>query len=350
MRYALIGCGRISDLHVRAAVENGIEVAALCDLLPEKAEVRRATPGCEGAAIYTDYRRMLSEVKPDLVAVTTESGAHAAIALDCIDAGCHVIIEKPIALSMADAREIIRRAEEKGVKVCTCHQNRFNKSIHLMRKALERGYFGRLLHGAAYVRWSRDAEYYAQDDWRGTWERDGGALMNQCIHDIDLLRWMMGGEVTEVTAYTDRLAHDYIEAEDFGCAIVRFANGSYGIVEGTTNIYPDDLEEKLCVFGTEGTAKAGGVSCNTLECWAFAREPHDPAEVMRGSYEDVPNVYGFGHVSVYRDVVEAIKEGRDPYITARDGAGAGHLPLRRRAPHRHPPARRRGDGRFQGKI
>ncbi len=327
MKYAIIGCGRISGLHLRAAKDNGLEIAALCDLKAEKAEQKRREAGCEGARVYTDYREMLEKEKPELVAVATESGAHAAVALDCIDAGCHVIIEKPIALSMRDAREMIRRSEEKGVRVSACHQNRFNKSVHLMREALEKGYFGRLLHGAAYVRWSRDADYYALDPWRGTWERDGGALMNQCIHDIDLLRWMMGPEITEVTAYTDRLAHGYIEAEDFGCAIVRFANGSYGIIEGTTNIYPDDLEEKLCIFGTEGTAKAGGISCNTLEAWAFEREPHDPEAVIRGSFEDVPNVYGFGHSSLYADMIAAVRDGREPYITARDGASALELVL-----------------------
>ena len=327
MKYAIIGCGRISELHLRAAHDNGLEIAALCDLKPEKAAAKRALPGCGGARIYADFREMLAKEKPELVAVTAWSGAHAGLALSCIDAGCHVIIEKPIALSMRDAREIIRRSEEKGVKVCVCHQNRFNKSVHLMREALEKGCFGKLLHGAAYVRWSRDADYYALDSWRGTWEGDGGTLMNQCIHDIDLLRWMMGPEITEVTAYTDRLAHPYIEAEDFGCAIVKFANGSYGIVEGTTNIYPDDLEEKLCIFGTEGTAKAGDISCNTLEAWAFAHEPHDPEAVVKGSFEDVPNVYGFGHTSVYADVVEAINEDRDPYITARDGTEALELVL-----------------------
>ena len=327
MKYAIIGCGRISGLHLRAARENGLEISALCDLKAEKAEARKAMPGCSEARVYTDHREMLAAEKPDLVAVATESGAHAAVALDCIDAGCSVIIEKPIALSMKDAREIVRRADEKGVKVSACHQNRFNKSIHLMREALEKGYFGKLLHGAAYVRWSRDAEYYALDEWRGTWDRDGGALMNQCIHDIDLLRWMMGPGIVDVTAYTDRLAHDYIEAEDFGCAMVRFENGSYGLIEGTTNIYPDDLEEKLCVFGTEGTAKAGGISCNTLEAWSFKRDPHDPEKVMHGSFEDVPNVYGFGHTSLYADVVAAINEGRDPYITARDGAAALELVL-----------------------
>ena len=327
MKYALIGCGRISELHLRAAKENGLEIAALCDLEKEKADGRAGMPGCGGAAIYTDYREMLEKERPALVAVTTESGSHARIALDCIDAGCHVIIEKPMALSTSDAREIIRRSRERGLRVCVCHQNRFNKSIQLMRKAKENGRFGRLLHGAAYVRWSRDREYYELADWRGTWANDGGTLMNQCIHDIDLLRWMMGPEITEVYAYTDRMAHDYIEAEDFGCAVVRFANGSYGIIEGTTNVYPDDLEEKLCVFGTRGTAKAGGISCNSLEAWDFADDERETGEVLEKGFESVPNVYGFGHTSLYADVKAAIEEGREPYVTAEDGMMAVELVL-----------------------
>jgi len=327
MKYALIGCGRISLLHLEAAHANGFEIAALCDVRPEKAAERAKLPGCGDAAIFDDHKKMLAAVRPDLVAVTTDSGNHARVALDCIDAGCGVIIEKPIALSMADAREIVRRSREKGVLVCTCHQNRFNKSVKRIRGAVEEGRFGKLLHGAAYVRWSRDREYYSLDEWRGTWKSDGGTLMNQCIHDIDLLRWMMGPEITEVYAYTDRLAHDYIEAEDFGCAVVRFANGSYGIIEGTTNVYPDDLEEKLCIFGTKGTAKAGGISCNTLEAWAFEGDESNSADVIDSAHEAVPNVYGFGHAAVYADMKEAMVTGRDPYITAEDGMRAVELVL-----------------------
>ena len=328
MKYALIGCGRISSLHLRAALDAGLEIVALCDVLPEKARAKQEEiEGCRGAAVYTDYREMIAAEAPDLVAVTTPSGLHAAIALDCIEAGCHVIIEKPIALSTADARRIVAAAKKKDVRVCACHQNRFNKSIRQIRRALDAGHFGRLLHGAAYVRWSRDREYYEQDDWRGTWKMDGGALMNQCIHDIDLLRWMMGPEITEVYALTDRLAHDYIEAEDLGCALIKFANGSYGMIEGTTNVYRDDLEEKLCIFGAYGTAKAGGISCNTLEVWDFREGAEDAEAIIDRAAESVPNVYGFGHGAVYADVVAAINGHRDPYITAEDGARAVELVL-----------------------
>lgn len=327
MKYALIGCGRISEHHLRAAAEHGLEIAALCDLIREKAEERRAMPGAQNAVIYTDHRELLACERPELVAVTTDSGNHAQVAIDCIKAGCHVIIEKPMAMSMADAREIVRLSREMDVRVCACHQNRFNKSVRRMRKAIEAGRFGKLLHGSAEVRWFRGDDYYELADWRGTWAGDGGTLMNQCIHDIDLLRWMMGPEVTEVFAYTDRLNHEVIEAEDFGCALVRFANGSYGIIEGTTNVYNDDLEEKLAIFGSHGTAKAGGISCNALEVWRFADEEGDSDRIMAKSTEDVLNVYGFGHSAVYADVIVAIAEHRDPYITAEDGMNALELVL-----------------------
>lgn len=327
MKYALIGCGRISELHLRAAAENGLEISALCDILPEAAEGKKLSHGLENAVIYTDYRELLEKEKPDLVAVTTDSGAHAEIAIACIKAGCHVIIEKPMAMSMADAREIVRLSREMDVRVCACHQNRFNKSIRRMRKAIESGRFGKLLHGNAYVRWHRGDDYYELADWRGTWEGDGGTLMNQCIHDIDLLRWMMGPEVTEVFGYTDRLNHDIIEAEDFGCAVVKFANGSYGIIEGTTNVFDDDLEEKLVVFGSKGTAKAGGISCNALEEWRFADCADDADCIKAKSSEEVDNVYGFGHGAVYADVIAAINEHRDPYITAEDGMNALEMVL-----------------------
>lgn len=328
MRYALIGCGRISPNHIEAAKNNGLEIAAICDIVPEymaeKAE-RFSLP--ESVRRYTDYRQMLAEEKPELVAVATESGKHAAIAMDCINAGCHVIIEKPIALSIEDADRIIALAKEKGVLVCANHQNRFNKSVQYIRKALEAGRFGRLLHGTAHIRWNRGQDYYTQAPWRGTWEQDGGALMNQCIHNIDLLRWMMGDEIDEVFAYTDNLKHPYIEAEDLGMALVKFRNGSYGIIEGTTNVYPQNLEETLYLFGENATVKAGGKSVNIIEEWRFADQIDDPDYVKATYHENPPNVYGYGHTPLYADMIDAIRTGRQPYVTGEDGKRALELVL-----------------------
>lgn len=331
IKYALIGCGRISPNHIEAAKNNGdkIELAAVCDLLEENIErVLTVTKSLDmDINRYIDYKEMLAKEKPTLVAIATESGEHAKIALDCIEAGCNIIIEKPIALSLSDADKIIAAAEKKGVKVCACHQNRFNKSIAKIRSALDAGKFGKLFHGTAHIRWNRGKDYYVQAPWRGTWQQDGGALMNQCIHNIDLLRWMMGDEITEVVAFTDRLTHSYIEAEDLGIGLVRFANGAYGIIEGTTNIYPNNLEETLYLFGEKGTVKAGGKSVNLIEEWRFADDDEDPEDVKKKYADNPPNVYGFGHTPLYTDVADAILNDRNPYVDAYAGRRALELVL-----------------------
>jgi len=328
LKYALIGCGRISPNHIAAAIANNLEIVALCDIVPKNMEEKMKTFNLSAAMhLYEDYQEMLEKEKPNLVAIATESGKHASIALDCIDAGCNLIIEKPIALSLEDADNIIKKSKEKGVKVCACHQNRFNKSIQKIREAIETGRFGKLLHGTAHIRWNRGKEYYTQAPWRGTWEQDGGALMNQCIHNIDLLRWMMGNDVVEVYGMTDNLAHGFIEAEDLGIALVKFSNGSYGIIEGTTSVYPKNLEETLYIFGEKGTVKAGGKSVNIIEEWIFADNLDDPEEVKEKYHENPPNVYGFGHTPLYADVIDAIKNNRDPYVTAEDGRRALELVL-----------------------
>lgn len=328
MRYALIGCGRISPNHVQAAKNNELEIVAICDIVEKNMDdtiIKFELPAT--VKKYTDYKEMLASEKPELVAIATESGKHAVIALDCIDAGCNVIIEKPIALSIKDAQAIIDRAKEKGVKLCANHQNRFNKSVQKIRDAYDKHRFGRLFYGTAHIRWNRGWEYYSRAPWRGTWAQDGGALMNQCIHNIDLLRWMMGGEVDEVMAYTDKLNHDYIEAEDLGIALVKFKNSAYGIIEGTTDIYPKNLEETLYIFGEKGTVKAGGQSVNVIEEWNFSDALDDPEYVKKTFNENPPNVYGFGHTPLYADVIDAIKNDRDPYVTGEDGKNALEMVL-----------------------
>ena len=327
MRYALIGCGRISPNHIAAAKANGLEFVAICDINPHAMHDKILKFELDPIHTYTDYKELLEKEKPELVAICTESGKHAAIALDCIDAGCNVIIEKPIALSLKDADEIIRRGREKGVKVCANHQNRFNKSIQKIRDAVDKERFGRMFYGTAHIRWCRDWEYYSRANWRGTWEQDGGALMNQCIHNADLLRWMMGNDIDEVVGMTDKLNHDYIEAEDLGIALIKFSNGSYGILEGTTDIYPKNLEETLYLFGEKGTIKAGGVSVNKIEEWRFSDQLDDPDEVKKQFAENPPNVYGYGHTPLYADVIDAIKNDRDPYVTGEDGRRALELVL-----------------------
>ncbi len=328
MKYALIGCGRISANHIVAAHNNNLDIVGICDINVTCMEDKvKKFPYLAGVARYDDYKEMLRTQRPDLVAIATESGKHAAIAIDCIEMGCNVIIEKPIALSIKDADSIIAAAERNNVKVCACHQNRFNKAVQKIHEAVEMNRFGRLLYGTAHIRWARDHEYYDRASWRGTWEQDGGALMNQCIHDIDLLRWLMGDEIEEVVGYTDRLKHPYIEAEDLGLALVKFKNGSYGVIEGTTDVFPKNLEETLYIFGEKGTVKAGGEAVNLIEEWHFSDYLDISKEVIEQFSEVPPNIYGYGHSKLYADMVAAINENRQPLVDAKAGKRAVELVL-----------------------
>lgn len=324
MKYALIGCGRIATNHMKAAVNNELEIVSVCDIIPEKMEAlltKHELDQNEAIKHYTDYKQMIEEVKPELVSIATESGNHAEIALYCIDHGVNLIIEKPMAMSIEDADEIIKRSEERGVVVSACHQNRFNVAIQELRKAVEEGRFGKLSHGSIHVRWNRNRGYYDQAPWRGTWAEDGGALMNQCIHGIDLLRWMMGDEIEDIYGVTRQQFHDYLEAEDVGMAVIKFKNGAIGTIEGTTNVYPKNLEETLYIFGENGTVKIGGTSTNNIDVWDFADET-EADNVNKGLQEQTSNVYGNGHTSLFADVIDAIKTGRKPYVDAVAGRNA----------------------------
>lgn len=324
MKYAIIGCGRIATNHVNAALNNELEVVSACDISLENIESLLLKHGINndiGIKRYTDYKKMIEENDIELIGIATESGIHAEIALYCIDHGINVIIEKPMAMSISDANEIIKCSNEKGVKVSACHQNRFNVAIQEMRKAVETGRFGKLSHGSIHVRWNRNEGYYTQAPWRGTWEQDGGALMNQCIHGIDLLRWMMGDEIYEIYGATRQQFHNYLEAEDIGMAVLKFKNGAIATIEGTTNVYPQNLEETLYLFGENGTVKIGGKSTNNIDVWEFADETEED-KAKKGLQEPTSNVYGNGHTSLYADMIDAIKNDRAPYVDAYAGKNA----------------------------
>ena len=330
MKYALIGCGRIAVNHIKAALNNKLQIVAVCDVIEEKMEALLAKYNLQNETSikrYTDYKQMLAEnADIELISIATESGLHAEIALYCIEHNKNVIIEKPMAMSIADADKIIESAQKHAVKVSACHQNRFNVAVQKMRHALEAGRFGKISHGSIHVRWNRDKNYYDQAPWRGTWAQDGGALMNQCIHGIDLLRWMMGGEIDEVYGKTKQQFHRYLEAEDLGMAVVGFKNGAVATIEGTTNVYPKNLEETLYLFGETGTVKIGGTSTNNIDVWDFADETEADAE-NKGLKEATSNVYGNGHTSLFADVIDAVKNNRQPYVDAKAGRDALELVL-----------------------
>lgn len=325
MKYALIGCGRIAVNHIKAVVNNGLEMVAACDVKAENIDALFEKTGFQKAdqvERYCNYRTMIGDhPELELVAIATPSGLHAEIALYCIEHHINVIIEKPMAMSMADADRIVEEADKYHVIVSACHQNRFNIAVQKMRKALEDGRFGKISHGSIHVRWNRNEDYYAQAPWRGTWKDDGGCLMNQCIHGIDLLRWMMGDEVVSVYGVTRQQQHHYLEAEDVGMAVVQFKNGAVATIEGTTNVYPQNLEETLYLFGETGTVKLGGKSTNNIDVWDFADET-DADQANKGLEEATSNVYGNGHTSLYADVMDAITNHRKPYVDAVAGRNA----------------------------
>lgn len=322
MKYALVGCGRVSPNHIKAAVENGFSILAVCDIdfshIDDMFE-RAVECGKENIRRYADFIEMYEKEKPELVSIALPSGLHAKAAIEAIKRGINVIIEKPMAMSIEDADEIIRLSKEMGVKVSACHQNRFNIAVQEMRTALEKGRFGQLSNAAITVRWDRGKGYYDQADWRGKFESDGGTLMNQCIHGIDLLIWMCGGDLKRVFGITKRQYHPYIEAEDVGTAVFEFGNGVVATVEGTVNVPGGSLEEHLTLIGSGGVVKLGGKSANAIDVWRFTDDPSDSKD---GFHEKTVNVYGNGHTSLFADVADAIKENREPYVNAAAGKKA----------------------------
>ncbi len=324
MKYALIGCGRVSGNHIKAAKNNNLEIVALCDIEAQKAESLAEKYELK-TKIYSDYKEMLREMKPDFVAIATSSGNHGEIATYCAENGFNFVVEKPMAMSMEEADRVIAAVEKNGVIAGVCHQNRFNIAVQELRRAVEKGRFGKLSHGSIHIRWNRDEDYYLQDDWRGKWATDGGTLMNQCIHGIDLLRWMFGDEIESVYGSTRNQQHPYIEAEDVGVAVVNFKNGAVATIEGTVNTV-DNLEQTLCVFGEKGMVRLGGMNASAVDVWCFKDE--DIADEDRREIEEkASNVYGNGHGSIYMDMIDAINNHRKPYVDLYAGKRAVELVL-----------------------
>ena len=354
LRAALIGCGRIgTKKHIEAFAANSdmIDLVAVCDLVPEKAEraaeeymkrreislnrgdeerIREedetqngqsrlssspaSEPDLQRPRVISNYKELFSS-QIDFVTIATESGNHYKNTIDFLSAGKHVLVEKPMALSSEHMDQMIALSREKKLKLAVCVQNRFNPPVHELRKAIDSGKFGRVFTATARILWNRNEEYYKQASWRGTWAMDGGTIMNQCAHNIDLLQWMLGGEVQEIFAMTENYNHPYIETEDFGAAIVRFKNGSIGIIEGTANVYPRNLEETLSVFGEKGTVVLGGLAVNKIQTWKFEGEESHP-------FMDLPDpdtVYGSGHITVFKDFARAIIDDREPFVNGEEG-------------------------------
>ena len=327
LKFAILGCGRISYKHVQGLYENREEavLVSTCDVVEDRAIAKKEEylesmkDESINVSVYTDYKKMLDNEDIDVVTIATESGYHAEIAIYAMNKGKSVIVEKPMALSIKDADNMIEAANKNNVKLCISHQNRFNKPIQKLIKSIKDNKFGKLMNGTARILWNRNEGYYKQAPWRGTWDQDGGTLMNQCIHNIDLLQWMMGGEIDKVYAECDTFLRN-IEAEDFGAIIIRFKNGAIGIVEGSACVYPKNLEETLSIFGSEGTVVIGGLAVNELKTWRFDNEDED--KIKEELQVEIDNVYGDGHTPLFKDFIDSINNNREPLINGVEGKKA----------------------------
>ncbi|RMF91571.1 MAG: gfo/Idh/MocA family oxidoreductase [Planctomycetota bacterium] len=320
--FGIVGCGLISKFHAKAIADvEDAELVACFDVRKEAAEKLAAEFGCTP---YDDLDKMLADPKVDVVTIATPSGAHMEPAVAAAKAGKHVIVEKPLEITLEKCDAIIDACREAGVVLSTIFPSRFHESSQLLKRAVESGKFGRLTIGDAFVKWWRTQEYYDSGAWRGTWALDGGgALMNQSIHSVDLLAWLMGDAV-EIQAETALLAHERIEVEDVALALLRFKNGAVGVIEATTAAYPGYLK-RIELHGTKGSAV---MEEEDIIKWDFAEETDEDAAVKQamaekksggGGASDPAAIGHHGHARQFADVVDAIRTGRKPLIDGPEG-------------------------------
>jgi predicted dehydrogenase len=317
--FALVGCGRIAQRYIGLLGDHkvdGARLVAVCDVKPERAQ---AAGSKANVPHYLDMHEMLAQHdrEIDVVCVLTESGLHAEHTVALARARKHVVVEKPMALRLDDADEMIRACEDAGVKLFVVKQNRFNLPVMKLRSALEEGRFGKLVMGTIRVRWCRTQAYYNQDAWRGTWALDGGVFTNQASHHIDLLEWMLG--TAESAFARTRTALVDIETEDTGAGIVQFRNGSIGIIEATTAARPKDLEGSLSLLGERGMVEIGGFAVNQLKTWQFAERRPGDDDVIAQFGENPPDVYGFGHARYLAHVVDVLAHGKASLVDGHEG-------------------------------
>lgn len=317
LNFALIGCGRIAKRHSELLGFNQIEgarLAAVCDIVFEKA---KAIGERFNVPAYSDMHEMMENAEIDVAVVLTESGKHAEHVCELAKHKKHIVVEKPMALTLTDADKMIQACDEAGIKLFVVKQNRFNVPVVKAREALEQGRLGKLVMGTVRVRWCRPQDYYDQDAWRGTWALDGGVLTNQASHHIDLLEWMMG-DVESVYAMSTTALVD-IEAEDTAVVSLRFANGALGVIEATTATRPKDLEGSLSLLGEGGSIEIGGFAVNQMKVWNFVTPQDGDDQVMDEFSVNPPNVYGFGHQAYYEHVVDCITSNTQQLVDGLQG-------------------------------
>jgi predicted dehydrogenase len=317
IRFGLLGCGRIAKRHSELLGGNhiqGASLGAVCDPVRPRADAIASKFSVP--AIY-DIDDLLGRKDIDAVAVLTPSGMHPEHVIACAKAGKHVVVEKPMALRLQDADDMIRACDEAGVKLFIVKQNRFNLPVVKAREALDAGRFGKLILGTVRVRWCRDQNYYDQDAWRGTWANDGGVLTNQASHHIDMLEWFFGDVVSVHGRAVTALAR--IETEDTAVATLKFRNGALGIIEATTAARPTDLEGSLSILGEKGSVEIAGFAVNQIRHWRFVEELPSDAEVMEKFSVNPPNVYGFGHQAYYQHVIDCLVNQRAALVDGLEG-------------------------------
>ena len=313
-RIALLGCGRISKNHFEAIAKiDGLELVAVCD-----SDAKRASEAGAHWQVphFTSYEKMLKDSGADVVTIATPSGLHADQGVAAANAGKHVVMEKPMAISLTGADALVHACDKAGVQLFVVKQNRLNPPIQLLKRAIDRERFGRIYMANCIVHWARPQDYYDQASWRGTWEFDGGAFMNQASHYVDLIQWLMG-PVESVMAKTATLARR-IETEDSGVAILKFRSGALGSIEVTMLAYPRNLEGSITILGEKGSVKIGGTAVNKVEYWQFA-EYDDDDKLIAGADTNPPNVYGLGHEGYYRNVLAVLRGEAKPDTDGRAG-------------------------------
>jgi UDP-N-acetyl-2-amino-2-deoxyglucuronate dehydrogenase len=317
IHFAIIGCGRIAKRHAEllgTGQIQGAKLVAVCDIVPERAAVFGDRYGVPSVTSIDD---LLATPGIDAVSVLTPSGMHADHSIAAARSGKHVVVEKPMALTLPDADRMIQAAEDSGVRLFVVKQNRFNVPVVKARQALDAGRLGQLVLGTVRVRWCRDQAYYDHDDWRGTFAQDGGVIANQASHHVDMLGWFMG-PVASVHARSATALVD-IEAEDTAVATVRFRNGALGIIEATGATRPKDLEGSLSVLGSGGSIEISGFAVNEIRHWRFVDSAPEDADVLQKYSVNPPNVYGFGHQAYYEHVVDCLRNGTAALVDGREG-------------------------------
>ena len=313
-RIGLVGCGRISRNHFDAIAKvDGLDVTAVCDVVETRA---REAADALGATAFTSYADMLARADVDVVAICTPSGMHSQQGVLAARAGKHVITEKPMSITLEQADALVNACDAAGVQLFVVKQNRLNPSIQLLKRAVDKGRFGRIFLANTTVRWNRPQEYYDSASWRGTWEFDGGAFMNQASHYVDLVQWLLG-PVESVVAKTATQGRR-IEAEDSGAAVLKFRNGALGVIEVNVLTYPRNWEGSISIIGEKGAAKIGGTAVNKVEHWQFA-DYDDDDKLIETAATNPPSVYGFGHEGYYRNVLSVLRGEAQPETDGRAG-------------------------------